>query len=198
MEGVSRPGCGALIENLQARTSTEPLTSILSMALSRLQAINWYGQVGQPPDEADQLCVEAYLTALGYTGWDIHFVNDIDAVKRCTKVNFEPNWFETEESFRRQLIESIAASNQDAYHRCFRTVIDPMSERVMQAAERNLATDELQVLKVAAGCAIEACYQYALEMAVTATGAGVFGSKMTLFERGRWPLTVSAKTFYVY
>lgn len=177
---------------------TTDLSQRLSEVLSRLELIDWFSRVGQRADELDRSRVKAYLRALGCAGFKIKFVNDLDAVKTCTKEIYDPSWLAIEDNFRFQLTDSVDLSELDVINRSLRTVIDPMSERVMQAAKNKLATDDLQILKVAAGSAIEACYQYALEFALSSTSQGVFDSKITIFAQGRWPLTTAEERFHVY
>ncbi len=198
MERTSRLGKQALVNPSKVRPPSNDLTSRLSSVLRRLELIDWYSRVGQRPDAVDQACVEAHLTALGFADIKIEYVTDINAVINCTKVDYDLEWLAVEEDFRDQLKRSIDPVELDDLNRSLRTVIDPMSERVMQAARKNLPTDQLQILKVAAGCAIEACYQYALEVAVDSKSASVFVSKIRIFEQGRWPLTVANERFHVF
>ncbi len=170
----------------------------LAIVLARLERIDWYGRVGFPVDEADETSVRNFLVAFGFPGCRVNYVADLEAVKIRTRNEFSPQWFEIEEEFRRQLTRSIDASKLDLINSSLRTVIDPMSEHVMEAAQRNLACDELQVLKAAAGCAIEVCYQYAMETVLSSSMTRIFSSKITIFEQGRWPLTAYNDEFYVY
>ncbi len=169
-----------------------------SSVLSRLEAVNWYSRVGEEQQENDALSVDSYLAAVGRAGCKVRYIQDLNAVKDFTNVKFDPDWFSKEDEWRADLLQSIGNENVEEFHRSLRSVIDPMSARVMQAAEDRLATGNLQLLKVAAGAAIEVCYQFALESAASSESNGIFSCRLNVFEQGRWPLTGSDNCFIVY
>ena len=170
----------------------------LEPVLSRMTAIDWFSRVGEPESAGDARSIEGYLSALGRQGWRVRYVHSLESVKLCTKSRFDPGWFDAEEEYRQQLIRSTDPAAFERINLSLKSVIDRMSDPVMEAAERNLEGGDLQILKVAAGCAIETCYQYALESAISPGPSGIFSRKLELFEQGRWPLTASENKFVVY
>lgn len=170
----------------------------LEAALSRMKDIDWYNRVGAPESRGDLQSIENYLSTLGRHGLQIRYVDDLNSVRLCTKSNFDPSWFDAEEEYRQKLVQSIRPAAVDCVNLSLKSVIDQLSNRVMGVAEWNLEGGDLQILKVAAGCAVEACYQYALEEAVGASLPRIFSKKLKIFEQGRWPLTASANNFIVY
>ncbi len=164
----------------------------------KLKSIDWYSRLGEPENEMDVRCVQDYLTAIGQADCTIRYAADVEAVKAYTKVNFDPDWLCVEEDHRDRLLLSIGKANLNGFHRSLQAIIHPMADRVMEAAQSQLATNHMEIQKVAAGCAIEMCYQYALESAVSSDSAGVFGSKLNIFKQGRWPLSGMKNIFTVY
>ncbi len=170
----------------------------LEPALSRMTSTDWLSRVGVTELTSDTRSIEGYLSTLGRQGWRIRHVHSPESVKLCTKLRFDPGWFDAEEEFRQQLIRSTAPAAFERINLSLKSVIDRMSGPVMEAAERNLEGGDLQILKVAAGCAVETCYQYSLESAISPGPSGIFSSKLELFEQGRSPLTASENKFVVY
>ena len=89
--------------------------------------------------------------ALGRQGWRVRYVHSLESVKLCTKSRFDPGWFDAEEEYRQQLIRSAAPAAFERINLSLKSVIDRMSDPVMEAAVRNLEGGDLQILKVAAG-----------------------------------------------
>ena len=128
-------------------------------ALSRMTGIDWFSRVGVPKSTGDTRSIEGYLSTLGRQGWRIRYVHSLESVKLCTKLRFDSGWFDAEEEFRQQLIRSTASAAFESINLSLKSVIDRMSDPVMEAAEWNLEGGNLQILKFAAGCAVETCYQ---------------------------------------
>lgn len=170
----------------------------LDNALSRMISIDWYSRVGVPESIRDTRSIESYLSALGRQGWQIRYAGSLKTVEHCTKSRFDAGWFDTEEEYRQFLVRTIDPVAFEATNLALKSVVDQMSSIVMEAAERNLEGGDVQILKVAAGCAVEACYQYALETAVKPELPEIFSKKLEIFEQGRWPLTASENKFVVY
>ncbi len=178
--------------------SFEILVNTLDTALSRLKEIGWLSRVGEPEIESDTECINVYLAALGRQSCAIRYVYNLNDVIAYTRVHFDPDWFQIEDNRRFQLLQSVKAAELEEFHRSLKDVIDPMAGHVMRSVERHLASQDLQLQKVAAGCALEVCYQYTLECALQAESNGLFSKKLQVFEQGRWPLTGSDGQFIVY
>lgn len=174
------------------------MTNSTDTALSRLKAIDWLSRVGEPAIESDIECINVYLAALGRRSCVIRYVYNLEDVRAYTKVNFDPDWFRIEDNRRNQLLQSVNAAELESFHRSLKDVIDPMAGHVMRSVERHLVSQDLQLQKVAAGCALEVSYQYTLECALEAESNGLFSKKLQVFEQGRWPLTGSDGQFIVY
>lgn len=174
------------------------MSNSLDTALSRLKAIDWLSRVGEPEIESDTECIKVYLAALGRQSCAIRYVYNLNDVIAYTKVHFDPDWFQIEDNRRLQLLQSVNATELEEFHRSLKDVIDPMAGHVMRSVESHLACQNLQLQKVAAGCALEVCYQYTLECALEAESNGLFSKKLKVFEQGRWPLTGSDGQFIVY
>ena len=178
--------------------SFEILANTLDTALSRLKAIDWLSRVGEPEIESDIECIKVYLAALGRQSCVIRYVYNLNDVIAYTRFHFDPDWFQIEDNRRDQLFQSVKAAELEEFHRSLKDVIDPMAGHVMRSVERHLVSQDLQLQKVAAGCALEVCYQYSLECALQAESNGLFSKKLQVFEQGRWPLTGSDGQFIVY
>ena len=176
----------------------DPTSRKLEPVLSRLTRIDRFSRVGMPESTGDTRSIEGYLSTLGRQGWRIRYAHSLKSVKPCTKLRFDPGWFDAEEEYRQQLIRSTDPAAYECINLSLKSVIDRMSDPVMEAADRNLEGGDLQILKVAAGCAVETCYQYALESAISPGPSGIFSRKLDIFEQGRWPLTASEHKFVVY
>ncbi len=174
------------------------MTNTLDTALSRLKMIDWLSRVGEPEIDSDSACIKGYLAALGRQSCAIRYVYNLNDVIAYTRVRFDPDWFQIEDNRRLQLLQSVKAVELEEFHRSLKDVIDPMAGHVMRSVEKHLASQDLQLQKVAAGCALEVSYQYTLECALEAESNGLFSKKLQVFEQGRWPLTGSNGQFIVY
>ena len=123
-----------------------------------MTGIDRFSRVGMPESTGDTRSIEGYLSTLGRQGWRIRYAHSLESVKLCTKSRFDPGWFDAEEEYRQQLIRSTDPAAFERINLSLKSVIDWMSDPVMEAAERSLEGGDLEILKVAAGCAVETCY----------------------------------------
>ncbi len=163
-----------------------------------MESVNWFSRVGQSVTAADQKSIGEYLVACGRKGYPVRYVYNLDEVRMCIRLRFDPDWFRAEEKYRQQLKHSINSVDYDEFKVTVDPVIERMSDCVLEACERHLAGADIQMLKVASGSAIEVCYLYALESAVNARFLRSFDCKLKVFVSGRWPLTISEDGFNVF
>ena len=56
------------------------------------------------------------------------FAHSLESVKLCTKLRFDPGWFDAEEEYRQQLIRSTAPAAFEGINLSLKSVIDRMSD----------------------------------------------------------------------
>ena len=192
-EGSGDP---ALLAGLERLVAVERVVALLP-------EVPWFVHLGQPllADEAGQ--ARGYLEALGFGGVAVAPVADWDAAAVCAvSPGFDSEWWDAEEQARSALTaQALETVDESEFQLALTRVAERAAHLVAPAADEaaGLAgVHDEDLVRAAAGAAIQACHQFAL---VAAAGAGrdhPFQWKFALFEAGRWPIAVTGETFHLF
>lgn len=163
----------------------------------------WFRMLGEPLDAffINDAC--EYLDNLGFGEADVAQVEDWDEAAAAAETNdWNSPWWEAEEQQVAYLTDlAVERLGEDTLETIVTIVTSRASEAVTVALETaadiwNIEDEEL--IRAAAGAAVQACYQAALVLAAGAPADHPFSLKYRLFEAGRWPLGVTGNSFNVF
>ena len=187
-----------MTEPQQCQTHYSASRSVL-LVLEHVSGFNWFERVGQPQNSADPATIRVNLNGNSGATMPIDYIEDHVQVAQYLKSRYDADWLENEESRRFKLLKAVANNGAESeFWNAFKVLIDQLPSRIMQYAEMHLANTDVYLPRVGAGCAVEACFLYALELFVMGRPGDYALDKLKLFELGRWPLCVVAKRFSVF
>jgi hypothetical protein len=154
----------------------------------------WFATLGEPLGEAETADIAAYLAGLGLATRGPTLV--VASWQEAEAVARQPagRWWSAEEAERARLER---AARLDPADREWLALTDALHGAAAVAAARAACADA-GLIRVAAGAATYAAYQYRLARAAGAGDAHPFVRKYALFAGGRWPLGVYGDRFAIF
>lgn len=181
--------------------------SILVGAVGRFtklaRRVPWFLAVGLPVEHDLEDCARAYLDTLGFPEAAVAPVlNWEEAAEAAETLDWNSPWWEAEEmllaSLTAEAIDRVGEGDLGAAMDHLRARI---SESILLAAEEAAdaggVRDE-ELIRAAAGAAVQASYQAALVLLTEGGADHPFALKFRLFEAGRWPLGVVGGSFNLF
>lgn len=168
-----------------------------------LENIPWFSTLGEPIwPEAERLS-EDYLSALGFPDARVSLVPDWDEASQLAEaVDLNSEAWEAEEQLRAGLTaEALDIIDEQDLHLAMSHITHQASELVTSAAGIALQTagmDDEELVRAAAGHAIQACHNAALTLAAGGDPDHPFALKFRLFEMGRWPISMTGRSFNLF
>jgi hypothetical protein len=168
-----------------------------------LPRISWFAAVGEPLSPAEHDDATAYLSALGFPDATVATIDDWeDAEAAARNPDWNTAWWEAEEQLRAGLIADALelieeAELMAALNHVTASASESANGAAALAATRAGVADE-ELMRAAAGAAIQVAYQAALVLAAGAEEDHAFALKFRLFEAGRWPLGIVGATFNLF
>ncbi len=166
-------------------------------------SVGWFRALGEPLGGTDRATAEAYASALGFPDAYVATVaNWEEAEAVAGNTDWNSDWWEVEEQLRAALTtEAAALVGEEALEFALTHVAARAADVVREAAEAasmhgGVADDEL--VRAAAGAAVQACHQAALVLAADGEPDHPFALKFRLFEAGRWPLGIAGTTLNLF
>jgi hypothetical protein len=155
-----------------------------------LPRISWFAVVGEPLSPAEHDDATAYLSALGFPDATVATIDDWEDAEAA------------EEQLRAGLIADAVelveeAELMAALNHVTASASESANGAAALAATRAGVADE-ELMRAAAGAAIQGAYQAALVLAAGAEEDHAFALKFRLFEAGRWPLGIVGATFNLF
>ncbi|MDX1581884.1 MAG: hypothetical protein R3360_09700, partial [Alphaproteobacteria bacterium] len=163
----------------------------------------WFSTVGDVMSREERDIARDYLDQLGFPDAEIDAVEGWDQAAVCAaNPGFDSEAFTVEESLRAHLSDralEIVGEEQ----------LIPILERIAKAAGSVVldaaataaslwAVEDETVVEAGAGAAIQSCHDAGLVLAAQAVEDHPFALKFRLFERGRWPIGVSGRSFHLF
>jgi len=168
-----------------------------------LVRVPWFSALGARLD--DRLKGEArdYLDALGFPDVEIAQIGSFrEAEEAAQSPGFDDPAWEAEEQLRAALAAEAAARFGEEAAQIALTHISaraaPAVEAGIEQAARLWSVRDENLLTAAAGAAIQAAHEAALVLAAGAGEDHAFAYKFRLFERGRWPISITGASFNLF
>ncbi len=163
----------------------------------------WFNAVGTPIGENERIESEKYLSGLGAQRCSVVGVSTWqEAVALSSKTSWCASWWERERQEERKLFEDASTQHSsDALVLRLANLMQGSSTLFLSPAAlacTRAGVGDPSIASSAAGAAAQCLHQYGL---ASITGQGdehLFAAKFRLFLAGRWPLCVTADTFFVF
>ena len=197
------PGDLPLSEEDEAALADLPQLAAVVRFARMLGSIGWFRALGEPLGGTDRATAESYAAALGFPDAYVATVADWEEAEAVAGTpDWNSEWWEVEEQLRAALTaEAGDLVGDELLEIALTHVAAKAAEGVREAAETAAmrggnADDEL--IRAAAGAAIQACHQAALVLAADGDADHPFALKFRLFEAGRWPLGIAGTTLNLF
>ncbi len=154
----------------------------------------WFSTLGAPLGAGEDADIAAYLAALGLVPKLPTLA--VASWQQAAEIlrNPEGAWWEREEAERARLEQAVRLDPAD---REWLALTDTLHGAAAVAAARSGCADQA-LIRVAAGAATYAAYQYRLARAAGAGNEHPFMRKYALFSGGRWPLGLYGDRYAVF
>lgn len=165
--------------------------------------IPWFTRLGERLTTGDRALGEAYVEALGFPDAGIAQVDDwSEAVIAATNLDVDMPGFEAEEQTRAALTAAALELMDEELLTFALTHVSSAIAEVVESAAADAALragyDDEEIMRAAAGAAIQAAHQAALVLAAGVEDEAAPVYKFRLFEAGRWPLGVIGSTLHIF
>ena len=180
-----------------------PALAAVARFARMLEAIPWFQRVGDRVDADDRAAAEDYLSALGFPGTAVVPVgNWIEAADVAEALDIQsPSW-EEEEHLRAVAHETaLELTDEEALEVALAHVAHQAASLVGPAAVLSMRVgglDDEALARAAAGHAVQACHLAALVLAAGFEEDHPFALKFRLYERGRWPVSITGDSFNLF
>lgn len=177
------------------------------MAVSRfarlLENIPWFQALGEPISPEAERLAEDYLSALGFPDARVALVPDWEeAALLAEAADLNSEAWEAEEQLRAGLTaEALELMDEQDLHLAMSHITHQASELVTSAAGialQSAGLDDEELVRAAAGHAIQACHNAALTLAAGGDPGHPFALKFQLYELGRWPISLTGRSFNLF
>jgi hypothetical protein len=154
----------------------------------------WFSTLGAPLGEGEEADIAAYLAGLGLAPALPTLL--VESWEQAAAIVRKPAgaWWDREEAERARLEQSV---HLDPADREWLTLTEALHGAAAVAAARS-GSGDAALIRVAAGAATFAAYQYRLARAAGAEEAHPFMRKYALFSGGRWPLGMYGDRFAIF
>lgn len=166
-------------------------------------AMPWFVSLGAPLTGAEVEDARAHILGLGLPDLPVSGVAGWHEARAAASLPLgEHDWWGAEERLRRALLDAAAARHGRtallaALTEATRDGAAPaMGAAAVAAARMGVASQEM--IRAAAGAAMQAVYLAALARAAGHGEAHPFAAKLRLFAAGRWPLGVAEGRILVF
>jgi hypothetical protein len=165
--------------------------------------IPWFTRLGERLTREDLLLAKSYIEALGFPDASVAEVGDwSEAVIAATNLDVDTPAFEAEEQIRSALTASALELMDEELLTFALTHVSGAIAEIVESAAADAALragyDDEEIMRAAAGAAIQAAHQAALVLAAGIEDEPAPAYKFRLFEAGRWPLGLIGSTLHIF
>ncbi|MDE0309467.1 MAG: hypothetical protein OXI60_06505 [Acidiferrobacterales bacterium] len=163
------------------------------------ESVDWFSNVGTEASDNIKQLVNCHLDGLGCFAESIRIVGDVHTLEDCIRNEFDSDWMDAETDAHDELVGKTKESQTStSLDRVLTHIVTQQSSAILEYAQNRLPGCDRFLSRVAAGCATETCYRYAMETAVDPRGPRTFARKFELFRMGRWPLCLSNGQYILF
>ena len=168
-----------------------------------IRKIRWFGYLGQPLDIETESLTQSYLGQLGFPDAFPIVVEDWeDAAFAAETTDHNSEAWEVEEQLRADLSqEALLYTDEAVLTEALDRITAVAGGLAMEAATSAAslwAVHDPQIIDIAAGHAVQSCYQAGLVLAAQAVEDHPFALKFQLFEKGRWPIALTGRSLHIF
>lgn len=163
----------------------------------------WFLAVGLPVEDDLADLARDYLDMAGFPEARVALVEGWEeAAEAAASTDWNSPWWEAEEQMMAALTgEAVERVGEDDFGLAMDHLRAQIAAPILSAAEEAAGaggvTDE-ELIRAAAGAAVQASYQAALVLMTEGGADHPFALKFRLFEAGRWPLGVVGSSFNLF
>ena len=204
-------------ESLMALEAEVPILNWLKSFISEIVRADWYMQVGENMhDDLRNFC-EHYLSELGFPDADVAIIPDWDdAIYTARSMDMNSEAWEAEEQLRAGLTQdALQVVSAEGLQILLTHLAAELTEPLREAAEEALSlTDEPSddIIELLIGAGQQAAYGAILALAAYQANASLAGEEMDidalqtnpvfmkyrLFAMGRWPVSITGRSFNLF
>ncbi len=168
-------------------------------ALNRIAAVPWFCNIGQGTQTRDNKPVADHLELFCDKRNPVLYVKTLEHAEQALRIDFDPDWMEYEDQYRKALVAEANQSSVDSIHQqALNRILIEFSDDIMKRARLLLPYNDEYWPRVATGCAVEACYFFVVESDLMCKNSMHFTAKFEIFEQGHWPLCLSKGRFTIF
>ena len=180
-----------------------PTLTAVARFTQAIPRVPWFEAVGEALVEAARADASAYLSALGFPDAHVALVASWDEAEEAARnPEWDSPWWEAEEQLRAALSAQAVDLVGEAEVMAALTHVGASASQVVgeaaAAAAASAGITDQELVRAAAGAAIQGCHQAALVLVAGAEEDHAFALKFRLFEAGRWPLGVIGTSFTLF
>ncbi len=180
-----------------------PTLTAVARFTQAIPRVPWFEAVGEALVEAARADASAYLSALGFPDAHVALVASWDEAEEAARnPEWDSPWWEAEEQLRAALSAQAVDLVGEAEVMAALTHVGASASQVVgeaaAAAAASAGITDQELVRAAAGAAIQGCHQAALVLVAGAEEDHAFALKFRLFEAGRWPLGVIGTSFNLF
>lgn len=163
----------------------------------------WFSRIGTPLAAEERDLAQRYLEMLGFPDASPVTVEDwSEAGDAASNLDLNSEAWEVEEQLRADLgREALAYFDEMTLSDTLSFITESAGGLIVEAVQSAASlwpVEDDEVIEAAIGAAVQACYQAALVLAAQAVEDHPFALKFRLFERGRWPIGLSGRSFNIF
>jgi hypothetical protein len=204
-------------ESLLALEAELPILNWLKSFINEIVRADWYMEVGENMnDELRNFC-DVYLSELGFSDAELAIIpNWDDAIYAARSMDMNSEAWETEEQLRAGLTQdALQVVSPEGLQILLTHLAAELTEPIREAAEEALSlTDEPSddIIELLIGAGQQAAYGAILALAAHQANASLAGEEMDiealqthpvfmkyrLFAMGRWPVSITGRSFNLF
>jgi hypothetical protein len=183
-------------DQLAALTAVRRLGEVVSR-------VPWFSRIGLPLSAEERDLAQRYLDMLGFPDASPTPVEDwTEAGDAASNLDLNSEGWEVEEQLRADLSrEALDYFDEDTLADTLSFITEaagPVAVEAIAGAASLWPIEDDAVIEAATGAAVQICYQAALVLAAQAVEDHPFALKFRLFELGRWPISLSGRSFNIF
>jgi hypothetical protein len=168
-----------------------------------IPSLPWFANVGEPLTQKSLTTARDYMDLLGFPDAFVAEVENLeDAAYAASNPEFNSDWWEAEEQLRMGLTTMALELMSEEDLNLALTQVSATASEIVSAAVEAMAEDagieDQELIRAAAGSAVQSCHQAALVLAAGEEDAHPFALKYKLFEQGHWPIAITGRSFNIF
>lgn len=181
----------------------EQRLALLARFAKSAASARFMARLGARLSTAECALAERYLAALGFPDALIAPVADFEAAAEAAEsLDLDPAAWEASEQLRASLTtHALEAMGEELLESALRELMGYVAPAIQEAARDAAYGFDLKdeaLVNLATGAALRACHNAALVLLSGEDEDHALALEYALFERGRWPVALTGRTFHLF